>query len=152
MAGSADPSGLPDGNGAGAPDRLRVLDEAECRELLGHAAVGRVAVSVGAVPAVFPVNYALMDGNVVFRTGAGTKLDAAVHNAVVAFEVDHVDPVYHEGWSVLVVGLADEITDPDERRVALALPLEPWAEGERDHVVRVRAELVSGRRISQRTD
>lgn len=139
-----------EGDGAEEPDRLHVLDEAECRQLLGRAAVGRVAVTVGAVPAVFPVNFALMDGDIVFRTGAGTKLDAAVHQAVVAFEVDHVDPVYHEGWSVLVVGMADEVTDPAERGRALSLPLRPWGEGHRDHVVRIRAELVSGRRISQR--
>ena len=51
---------------------------------------------------VVPVNYAVLDGDIVIRTGSGTKLDAALTGAVVAFEIDSVDPIYHEGWSVMV--------------------------------------------------
>jgi len=127
---------------------IEVLSVAECRQLLEQGSVGRVAITVGAVPAVLPVNYRVLDGDVVFRTAQGTKLDAAVRNAVVAFEVDQVDPLYHEGWSVLVVGVAREIPPGPERDRALALPLEPWAPGERTHVVRIATELISGRRIS----
>lgn len=130
--------------------QLEVLDIAECRMLLAGATVGRVAVSVHAVPAVFPVNFALLDGDVVFRTGTGTKLDAAVRHAVVAFEVDQVDPLYHEGWSVLVVGMADELRDPQLLARARELPLRPWAEGPRDHVVRIGSEIVTGRRLAHR--
>ncbi|MHB8682609.1 MAG: pyridoxamine 5'-phosphate oxidase family protein [Acidimicrobiales bacterium] len=126
---------------------MAVLDEAECLALLSKATLGRVAVSIGAVPAVFPVNYRILDGLVVFRTGAGTKLDAAVRNSVIAFEVDEVDPRYHEGWSVLVVGMADELRDPVMIERATHLPLVSWAPGERDHVVCLRPEFVSGRRI-----
>jgi uncharacterized protein len=106
-----------------------------------------VAVSIGAVPAVFPVNYAMLEGEVVFRIGRGTRLHAAMRNAVVAFEVDEVDPEYREGWSVLVVGVAGEITDDARRARAEALPLRPWAPGSPEHVVAIRPELVSGRRI-----
>jgi len=88
-----------------------------------------------------------LDGDIVFRTGAGTKLDAALHNSVVAFEVDDVDPLYHGGWSVLVVGIADEVRDPASLQRAMALPLAPWAPGDRHHVVALRPEFVSGRRI-----
>jgi len=125
-----------------------VLDEAESLELLRRATIGRVAVTIGAVPAVFPVNFGVLDdGMVVFRTGTGTKLDAAMRNAVIAFEVDEVDPAYHEGWSVLVVGVADELRDPEQIDRALRLPLATWAPGTRDHVVGLRPEFVSGRRI-----
>lgn len=130
---------------------LTVMDEAECLGLLAKCRVGRVAVSIGAVPAVFPVNFALLDGHIVFRTGTGTKLDAAMRNSVVAFEVDDVDPLYHEGWSVLVVGVADELHDESMVRRALDLPLAVWAPGARDHVVCLRPEFVSGRRISHRS-
>jgi len=68
-------------------DGIGVLDEAECLELLSRSSIGRVAVTIGAVPAVFPVNFRLVDRSIVFRTGTGTKLDAAVRHAVVAFEV-----------------------------------------------------------------
>jgi len=60
-----------------------------------------------------PVNYTLIDGFVVFRSGEGTKVDA-VPGAKVAFEVDQFDGVSRTGWSVVVQGRAEEITeDPD---------------------------------------
>jgi uncharacterized protein len=131
-----------------APDEgLEEIDRDECLRLLMGRGVGRVAVTIGAVPAVFPVNYGLLDEAVVFRTGAGTKLDAAVRHAVVAFEVDEIDTLYHEGWSVLVVGRAVEITDGPTFERAEHLPLRPWAGGARTHLVAVRAEIVTGRRI-----
>jgi len=131
-------------------DGIEVLDERECLELLARSSIGRVAVTIGAVPAVFPVNFRLVDRSIIFRTGAGTKLDAAVHNAVVAFEVDEVDPMCRQGWSVLVVGLADELTDPDLHARVSRIALEPWAPGDRQFYVRIRLDVVSGRRIGRR--
>jgi hypothetical protein len=95
----------------------------------------------------FPVNFELVGRSIVFRTGRGTKLDAAVRLAVVAFEVDQFDALYHTGWSVLAIGQARDVTDnvdliADDTRVR------PWAGGERRHYVAVEAELVSGRRIN----
>jgi uncharacterized protein len=95
-------------------DGLELLSEAECHDLLAHHAVGRVAVTVGGLPAVFPVNYVVVDGDIVFKTGEGTKLSAALRHAVVAFQVDEIDRLYHEGWSVLAVGTAEVVTDPDD--------------------------------------
>ena len=128
-------------------ESLETLAEEECLHLLGTVPVGRVAVSVNALPAVFPVNFVLFGRRVVFRTGKGTKLDAAVRRAVVAFEVDHFDAVYHSGWSVLVVGQADDITDNLEM-IGGDGQLRPWADGERDHYVAIQANIVSGRRIT----
>jgi len=85
-----------------------------------------VAVSVGALPAIFPVNYATLDGDVVFRSGPGTKLTAAARGSVVAFEVDEADRFAHTGWSVMVVGPAHQLTDPHDRAVACRLPLASW--------------------------
>jgi hypothetical protein len=132
---------------AAVDEGLVVLERVECLELLGRSSIGRVAVSVGAVPAVFPVNFALLDRAIVFWTSTGTKLDAAMRNAVVAFEVDEVDAVYHEGWSVLVVGIADELRDPALLQRVGQLPLDSWAEGPLEHVVAIQPEFISGRRI-----
>jgi nitroimidazol reductase NimA-like FMN-containing flavoprotein (pyridoxamine 5'-phosphate oxidase superfamily) len=126
------------------------IDRGACLELLSDGEIGRVAVTMGAVPAVFPVNYAMLDGDVVFCTGRGTELDAAIRNAVVAFEVDDIDLECREGWSVLVVGVAREITDDARRARAEALPLQLWAPGSPEHVVAIHPELVSGRRIAHR--
>ena len=127
---------------------LEILSAAQCRDLLARGTVGRVAVTVGALPAIFPVNYAVLDDAIVFLTGEGTKLRAALERAVVAFQVDHIDEETASGWSVMAVGLAEEITDPDEIMAAMRLGLHPFARGDRSHFVRIRPEFVSGRRIA----
>lgn len=129
---------------------LEVLDDDECMRLLASGTVGRVGITIGAMPAIFPVNYGLIDELVVFRTGTGTKLRAALANTVVAFEVDEIDRTTHSGWSVLVVGMARELTG-DARDEALALPLEPWAPTGRDHVVAITEDVVTGRRLFPRS-
>src|SRR5688500_14773377 len=91
---------------------LELLDEAECLRLLSTSTIGRVALALGGLPAVFPVNFTMVDGNIVFRTGEGTKLSAALAKTIVGFEADAIDPTYHEGWSVLVVGRAEELVEP----------------------------------------
>ena len=127
-------------------DGLEILTERQCEELLAQAHVGRVAVTIGALPAIFPVNYVLMDGAIVFMTGEGTKLRAALSNTVVAFEIDAVDAFARGGWSVMAVGIASEIGGDDLER-ARRLPLRPWAPGDRQHYVRIAPGLISGRRI-----
>ena|SRR5438445_9528567 len=120
----------------------------ECVSLLGRVPVGRVGVSIGALPVVLPVNFALFDRSVVFRTVPGTKLDAAVAGAVVAFEADGYDRTGGAGWSVLVQGVASEVTDTAELSALRALPLEAWGvDGDADRFVRVAMTLISGRRF-----
>ncbi len=126
---------------------LEILIEEQCLDLLSGASLGRIAVTVGAVPAIFPVNYRLLDGQILFRTGDGTKLHHSSDNSVVAFEVDQVDPSTHEGWSVLVVGVAREVKDQERAGTMLHTLPRPWAPGERDHVIAIIPEFVSGRRI-----
>lgn len=125
---------------------LEILSEEESLRLLGTAGIGRIGISLGAMPAILPVNYALLNGDIVFRTGEGLKLRAALHHTVVAFQVDRADPTSHEGWSVLVVGTARELADAD-LEAARRVPVTPWAPGERGHLVRIRPEFISGRRI-----
>lgn len=126
---------------------LEAIPEDECLRLLSHATLGRVALSIGALPAVLPVNFAMDDGDVVLRTGSGSKLDAALAGSVVAFEVDSYDPVYHTGWSVLLTGVATVVTAKSELDRLDRLPLRPWASGQRDHYVRIARQVVSGRRL-----
>ncbi|HVW32943.1 MAG TPA: pyridoxamine 5'-phosphate oxidase family protein [Acidimicrobiia bacterium] len=126
---------------------LEILSQDQCHDLLRRGDIGRVAVTVAALPAIFPVNYAVLDDDIVFLTGEGTKLRAALEGAVVAFEVDRIDMAHAAGWSVLAVGVAEEITDPAELRSARGLGLKPFASGDRTHFVKIRPEFVSGRRI-----
>jgi nitroimidazol reductase NimA-like FMN-containing flavoprotein (pyridoxamine 5'-phosphate oxidase superfamily) len=126
---------------------LEDLPPAECRRLLASTPLGRVGVTIAALPAVLPVNFIVDDDSIVFRTMPGTKLDAATVRAVVAFEADGFDAATGTGWSVLVRGMAGEITDPDELARARALPLRSWALGDQaDRYIRIGMDLVSGRR------
>jgi len=131
---------------------LELLSEPQCRALLRHEHLGRVAVSIGGLPAVFPVNYVVASDEILFFTAEGTKLRAATANTIVTFEVDHVDPVGERGWSVLVIGQARERTEPAVVAGAKASGLRPWAQGDRSHLIGLAIELVSGRRIGPEGD
>jgi nitroimidazol reductase NimA-like FMN-containing flavoprotein (pyridoxamine 5'-phosphate oxidase superfamily) len=129
---------------------LEVLDISECLDLLETVDVGRVAVTVGALPAIFPVNFRLVDGRIVFATGEGTKLAAALREAVVAFEVDWFDPASRAGWSVHVLGTA-RVCDSSslERMYAEMAGLESWTPAARPYLVAIEAAMISGRRFPQ---
>ena len=133
-------------------DAIEVLSERQCRWLLGQEHVGRVAVAEGALATVFPINYSVVSDDILFFTGEGTKLRAATVNARVTFEIDHVDPFAQAGWSVQVVGLAREVTEPVVVAGARASGLRPWAKGDRSHLVALTTESVSGRRVGDSVD
>jgi uncharacterized protein len=126
---------------------LELLTEAEARALLASEDLGRVGVTMGALPVILPVNYVVIDGDIYFRTSAGSKLNAATANAVVAFEVDQRDRSTRTGWSVLAVGICEQVLEVELLLRAAATGLEPDADGRRGHLVRIRPELISGRRI-----
>ena len=126
---------------------LEVLERDECLRLLAGAQVGRVAVVAGGNPLLLPVSYALDGEDVVFRTGAGSKLAAVRHGSQAAFEIDGVDEAGRKGWSVIVNGRTEEVTDDRELERLQALPLQPWVPGPVPHWIRIRPQTVSGRRI-----
>lgn len=129
-------------------DRWHVLSEDECHALLAGGHLGRVALVQGGRPMILPVNYVLDDASVVFRTDEGSKLDAAIRGAEVAFEVDGVNNQQRTGWSVVVRGPVEHVTDSTELERLRRIPLAPWAPGAKLHYVRVRPDEVTGRRIS----
>src|ERR1700722_8489799 len=119
---------------------LELLSEDECRYLLGTASVGRVGVSVNALPVIMPVNYRLAGDVIRFWSGPDLKLKAAQAHTVVAFEVDDFDPEHQRGWSVLAVGLAAVVDDADVLDAAARDGFRPWAESERSHLIEVKTE------------
>lgn len=125
---------------------MEVLTERDCFALLEQAHFGRLGLSVGALPTILPVNFALLGRDPVFRTDAGTKLEAATNGHVLCLEIDDVDTLMRDGWSVVVTGRASVIEDQDELAAARQLPLQPWV-GKGSSYVRIRASMVSGRRL-----
>jgi uncharacterized protein len=125
---------------------LETIPRDEALRLMATVPVGRIVFTVRALPAVLPVNFVLDGGDVVVRTGPGSKLSAALRNAVVAFQVDRISEQTQSGWSVTITGRAEEIRD--RTRIArLDGILRSWAGGDRDHFIRIPTELVSGRRL-----
>jgi hypothetical protein len=130
------------------PHHLIELSVDECWELLHDNSTGRVAVTVGTTPDIFPVNYLVRDGEIVIRTEAGTKLAAATLMASVAFEIDEFDHETHGGWSVVVKGRGreprrlEEVVDLDD------LEVEPWIDDARTRWLVIAPSQVTGRRIT----
>lgn len=140
---------LPPGRSRALPHpRLLALGPDECRALLSTHGVGRVAVSTPDGPAVVPVNYEIVDESITFRT-APESVPAAAVGKDVAFEVDHLDEALSQGWSVLAVGPARVVTDPDAiRRLAERAHTRPWAGGTREMWVSIEPRHLTGRRIT----
>ncbi len=117
--------------------------------LLAQATIGRVALSVGAIPEIFPVHFCVSDNAILFRAGQGTNLYTASRKAVVAFEVDDFDIEARRGWSVMVVGPSDEVGKAEEIATAMELLDDGWVPEDRDHVLRITPHRISGRRIAE---
>ncbi|MCQ4210659.1 helix-turn-helix domain-containing protein [Streptomyces longispororuber] len=128
------------------------LSEQQCRALLATHGVGRLAAQLPQGPVVLPVNYTVTpEGGVAFRTRPGSALTGASGQEV-AFEVDRVDDALSEGWSVLIVGVARTVADPDTARSLDRLAhTEPWAGGDRTLWVSITPRRITGRRIRRGT-
>lgn len=129
--------------------RVTALSEAECLALLATQAIGRIAfVDTEGQPMVLPVNFLVRERTVAWRSDPGTMLTGATQHAV-AFEIDGIDPLYHEGWSVVVKGIGEDITHATESWAELirSQPLTPWAGGRRSRWMIIADPSFSGRRI-----
>lgn len=131
--------------------RIIELDADASRDLLARhrTRVGRVAFAEDGDPdwpTVLPVNYAYQNGQVYFRTFEGSKLYAALRHLRVAFEVDHVDQSWQEGWSVMVRGTLVLVQDAATRD-AIEGALTSWATGGDEQLVALSTEEITGRRV-----
>lgn len=142
------PSDPPPGQSEAAARPVLIhLTAHECWEKLGTHGVGRIALPVHPGPAVFPVNYTVDADTIVYRTDPQGAA-AAEAGATVSFQVDRIDDHLSRGWSVLIIGTAEHVDDPDTlQRLAQRPGAEPWAGGNRPLWVRIRPEQITGRRI-----
>ena len=137
--------------GEPAENEFSELSREECLELLARCRFGRLAVCAGeGAPVVRPVNYVFDERSqsVVFRTAAGSKLHALIRSAQAAFEIDDARPQTRTGWSVIIVGVTEEVSSASEIRRLEGIGVDPWGPGEKAHWVRIRAWTVSGRRLA----
>ena len=132
---------------------IEELDEAESLRLISTGGIGRIAYQSRFGPAVLPVNYQWHDGAVVFRTTRHSALDEDLQTGItggdyeVAFEIDEIDAIGRQGWSVLLQGPAHHVDSEAERESAEQAGVEPWPAGERELFVRIVPHRITGRRI-----
>jgi len=126
---------------------LVALTADECWEFLRSTPVGRLAVSIGGKPDIFPVNYVVEDDTIVIRTMPGIKLASALFGDSVAFEVDEINMADHSGRSVVLHGTAEEVVGTEALLHTEELKLEPWADSPKYRYLRIKPTKVSGRRV-----
>jgi len=121
--------------------------------LIEQAEIGRIGFTGRFGPVVWPVNYKVVHGAVVFRTEEFGSIDQDLRTGIpeaeyrVAFEVDEMDPATKTGWSVLLQGSAHHVDDESERAGLMAAGVEPWAGGEKSLFMRITPAHITGRRI-----
>jgi nitroimidazol reductase NimA-like FMN-containing flavoprotein (pyridoxamine 5'-phosphate oxidase superfamily) len=123
------------------------LDSGQCWGLLRQVSVGRLAVWVDDHPDIFPLNYTVDHGTLVFRTAEGTKLGGALGEMPVALEADGVDAETGMAWSVVVKGMAAALKGTEEILDSASLYLFPWQAGRKDHFIRITPDSITGRRF-----
>jgi len=127
---------------------IETLDRQQCLRLLAQDEIGRLAVVDGSTPVIFPVNYQLDGEAVVFRTAPGTKLHDGPRSPA-SFEIDRFDREHRSGWSVVVVGRLEEVTHYETRTYdrVRTLGVDPWADNDKPHWMRLVPSRISGRRV-----
>ncbi len=124
------------------------LDASACGALLAAGVVGRVAMATPVGPRIVPVNYSVHGEAIVFRTAPYSELSTYGWDTELAFEIDHLDYEAHQGWSVVALGRAHVVDDPDEvQRIREAWNPRPWAPGTRNLYVKLVWRELSGVRI-----
>lgn len=126
----------------------RDIGRQDCERLLRSGVIGRVALSTPEGPHIVPVNYAVVDDTIVVRTSSYSVLGTYGHNAMLAFEVDHIDPVQECGWSVVARGRCWAELDPDQvAAIRQGWEPRPWASSNRNLYLRLRWESIAGRAL-----
>ncbi len=134
------------------PTSTRILPPNECWALLRSAPFGRLALCLDGRPEIFPINFVVDHGSIVYRTSEGTK-SAAAEKAAAAFEADgrlaagrtDVGGDQDMMWSVVLKGRTSTIAVTAELMDTIQLPLHPWESGRKDRFMRLVPETISGR-------
>jgi hypothetical protein len=117
--------------------------------LLGSVSLGRIVFSARALPAIRPVCHLLDGDHIIIRTDRNAAITSELRadaGTVVAYEADAIDMAKHLGWSVIVVGVAHRVIDPDEAAF-YCQALRPWVGGAKDQVIAIHADMVTGFRL-----
>lgn len=107
-----------------------ITSRTEIEEILLEETIGYLGLSVAGKPYVVPLNYAYVEGKILFHCGlAGMKLDHIRENPQVCFTVGRqsgevrrhaeADPCHVDSDSVICYGRARIVEDLEERKAVL---------------------------------
>lgn len=126
-------------------DVMAIPTEAEALGLLASQRLGRLVERIGDRVEIFPINYAVDAGRIVFRTAPGTKLAGLVAADEILVEADRVGD--HEAWSVIVRGSASILEREADIARAEALNLRPLVPSVKRVFVAIAIDSISARRF-----
>ncbi len=133
----------------GTPEQLREIDLERCRGLLGAVAYGRLATVDAGDPVLVVVNHVVDAGDIYVRTRRDSRLARLTEggrSARAVFEVDSAFPAAGSAWSVMARGRLTR-EHGAARAAALRSRLGAWARGERDVVLHLQIEELTGRSV-----
>ncbi|HYY09734.1 MAG TPA: pyridoxamine 5'-phosphate oxidase family protein [Kineosporiaceae bacterium] len=130
-------------------EQLREIDPDRCRHLLDAVTYGRLATVDGGEPLLVVVNHVVDAGDVYVRTRTDSRLARLTEGGrcpQAVFEVDSALPAGGIGWSVMAKGRLSR-EHGATRAAALRSRLTAWAQGERDVVLHLQVEELTGRSV-----
>jgi nitroimidazol reductase NimA-like FMN-containing flavoprotein (pyridoxamine 5'-phosphate oxidase superfamily) len=132
------------------------MDDAESMAMLRTERIGHLAYDSRYGPLALPLGYGVFEDSIVFLTYGPFSTEEDLRTGIaraeyrVHVEVDHIDPAAREGWMVIVAGPAHHVDDEAEREEIAGVGLQPWVEGESEHMIRVHPIHVAGQRLRVR--
>ena len=116
--------------------------------MLRSVDLGRIAIVAEDCPLeLFPINFVVDHGTIVFRTAAGTKLTRVGQASDFAFEADDFDVGAGVAWSVIVHGAAETVQGRTDLFEMFDIELQPWHNSSKPFFVRLVPSSISGRRF-----
>jgi hypothetical protein len=128
-------------------EQLREIDPERCRQLLEASAYGRLATVDAGEPLLAVVNHVVDGGDIYLRTRWDSRLARLTEggrSARAVYEVDSAFPAGGIGWSVMARGRLSR-EHGATRAGALRSRLVAWAQGERDVVLHLQVDELTGR-------
>jgi hypothetical protein len=114
------------------------IERAECWELLGTVSVGRLALSLAALPAILPVQFYVDGSELAICLGHFSIPERSVNDAIVAFAADRILS-NTTGWAVQVQGTS-------RTRLTPHLPAD-CGQPNAGQIVRLEPATVTGHRV-----
>jgi nitroimidazol reductase NimA-like FMN-containing flavoprotein (pyridoxamine 5'-phosphate oxidase superfamily) len=123
------------------------LSGSTCWALLRTVPIGRIALPGTEDIEIFPVNFVVDGSSIVFRTAPGTKRTLIGEGARCSFEADHINVGEQLVWSVVLKGPVRPVVGHDAIIATFDMEVPAWQAGPKPTYVRLKPQIVTGRRF-----